>query len=137
MKGNIDATVQAIVVEPNTRKNGRGGSSSKTLTIPLELKTGRAQSIAHRAQTMLYTLLMADRYDISVGGGLLYYLETSEMIRVPAIRNELRELVVKRNQVAHYICNRETLPEMLGDQHACSRCYAKTSCFAYHKVICI
>jgi DNA replication ATP-dependent helicase Dna2 len=133
LKGNIDATVQAIVIE---RQNGKGdkGSSSKTLTVPLELKTGRSHAMEHRAQTMLYTLLMSDRYDINVSGGLLYYLETNEMIRVPAIRNELRELIIKRNHVANFISMRETLPKMLLDQHACSRCYAKTSCFIYHKV---
>lgn len=54
LKGNIDATVQAVLAE---------GASKKTLTVPLELKTGRNSSVvAHRAQTMLYTLLMSDRY---------------------------------------------------------------------------
>ncbi|KAF8534757.1 hypothetical protein BDD12DRAFT_389116 [Trichophaea hybrida] len=110
------------------------GNSAKTLTIPLELKTGRSQSIEHRAQTMLYTLLMSDRYDINVHTGLLYYMEANEMIRVPAIKDELRELIIKRNQVASYMYMRETLPEMRQDEHACSRCYAKTSCFVYHKL---
>jgi len=132
LKGNIDATVQAIVVEPKGK--GTKGNSAKTLTIPLELKTGRSQSMAHRAQTMLYSLLMSDRYDINVHMGLLYYMEANEMIRVPAIKNELRELIIKRNEVASYIYARETLPGMLQDEHSCSRCYAKNSCFVYHKV---
>lgn len=56
------------------------------------------------------------------------------MIRVPAVRNELRELIIKRNEVAGFTINRETLPEMLQDERTCSRCYAKNSCFLYHKV---
>lgn len=61
LKGNIDATVQATIID----KKGE-----KTLTIPLELKTGKnAGSTMHRAQTMLYTLLMSDRY-----GSLLVFL---------------------------------------------------------------
>jgi DNA replication ATP-dependent helicase Dna2 len=128
LKGNIDATVQAIVIE-------RDGKDRKTLAMPLELKTGRnTQATAHRAQTMLYTLLMSDRYDMDVQNGLLYYMETAEMMRIPAVRNELRELISKRNQVAAYMHIRESLPEMLRDDYACSRCYAKTPCFVYHKV---
>lgn len=54
LKGNVDATVQAITVD---------GASQKTLTVPLELKTGRNSAVvSHRAQTMMYTLLMSDRY---------------------------------------------------------------------------
>ncbi|KAA8893185.1 DNA replication factor Dna2-domain-containing protein [Sphaerosporella brunnea] len=134
LKGNIDATVQAIVIEPKAGRSS-SGSSEKTLTVPLELKTGRSEAMEHRAQTMLYTLLMSDRYDINVSGGLLYYLETNEMIRVPAIRNELRELIIKRNHVASFILSRESLPHMLQDPHACSRCYAKISCFVCHKLL--
>ena len=119
------------MIEP---KPPKGTQAAKTLTLPLELKTGKAQDLSHRAQTMLYTLLMSDRYDINVLGGLLYYMETGEMIRVPAIKNELKELVMKRNQVASFMCARETLPEMLQDERTCSYCYAKTSCFVYHKV---
>ncbi|KAF8252253.1 hypothetical protein K440DRAFT_393199 [Wilcoxina mikolae CBS 423.85] len=126
--------VEEHIWSPSYGLKGTKGNSAKTLTIPLELKTGRSQSIEHRAQTMLYTLLMSDRYDINVHMGLLYYMEANEMIRVPAIKNELRELIIKRNQVASYMYMRETLPEMRQDEHACSRCYAKTSCFVYHKV---
>ena len=54
LKGNIDATVQVLM---------KDGGTEKTLTIPLELKTGRNTSNeAHRAQTALYTLLLSDRY---------------------------------------------------------------------------
>lgn len=132
LKGNIDATVQATIVEPKGK--GTAGNSAKTLVVPLELKTGRSQSMAHRAQTMLYTLLASDRYDLNVLTGLLYYMEANEMVRIPTIKNELRDLIIKRNAVADYISSRDSLPEMLKDEYSCSRCYAKTSCFIYHKV---
>ena len=57
LKGNIDATVQVIM------KDSRG---ERTLTAPFEVKTGKSVSIAHGAQTALYTLLMSDRYGILV-----------------------------------------------------------------------
>lgn len=54
LKGNIDATVQAVLQD---------GAEQKTLTVPLELKTGKNNTNeAHRAQTALYSLLLSDRY---------------------------------------------------------------------------
>lgn len=54
LKGNIDATVQVVM---------RGERADRTLTVPLEVKTGRNTSnISHNAQTALYTLLLSDRY---------------------------------------------------------------------------
>ena len=54
LKGNIDATVQVVM---------RDGNEDKTLTVPFEVKTGRNNSnTAHKAQTVLYTLLLSDRY---------------------------------------------------------------------------
>ena len=54
LKGNIDATVQVVM---------KDGGDEKTLTVPLEVKTGRNNTnAAHRAQTALYTLLLSDRY---------------------------------------------------------------------------
>jgi DNA replication ATP-dependent helicase Dna2 len=55
LKGNIDATVQVIM------KDGQG---ERTLTVPFEVKTGKNVSIAHGAQTALYTMLLSDRYGI-------------------------------------------------------------------------
>lgn len=57
LKGKIDATVQVEIHENLKRP--------KVVTIPFELKTGRSTKVhAHRTQTMLYTLLMADRYGL-------------------------------------------------------------------------
>jgi DNA replication ATP-dependent helicase Dna2 len=73
--------------------------------------------------------------DIDVACGMLYYIERAEMIRVPAIRDELRGMIIGRNEIASYSRNRTALPEMLRNKNACERCYAKTPCFIYHKVI--
>jgi len=53
LKGNVDATVQVRLQD---------GNLERTLTVPFELKTGKHQSAAHKAQTSLYTLLLSDRY---------------------------------------------------------------------------
>ena len=125
LKGNIDATVEVLM---------RDDQGLRKLTVPFEVKTGKHQSAAHRAQTALYTLLLSDRYDIDVVYGLLYYMETSAVSRIPAIRNELRHMVMQRNELASFVRERLHLPPMLQNAFKCGRCYAKTSCFLYHKL---
>ncbi|KAL8748361.1 MAG: hypothetical protein Q9184_007361 [Pyrenodesmia sp. 2 TL-2023] len=126
LKGNVDATVQITT---------KDGSEEKTLTVPFELKTGKHANDAHRAQTALYTLLLSDRYDIDAACGILYYTESSEISRVPAIRHELMHMVMKRNELASYIRQRIVLPPMLKSPHLCGNCYAQKPCFIYHKLI--
>ncbi|KAI9653542.1 MAG: Tripartite DNA replication factor [Bathelium mastoideum] len=126
LKGNIDATMEVLM---NDEKDQR------TLTVPFELKTGSDKAgAAHRAQTALYTLLLSDRYDVNVMYGLLYYMEKSEVSRIPAIRHELRHMIMQRNELACYVRNRLELPAMLKGSHKCKNCYAQTACFLYHKL---
>ena len=127
LKGNIDATVQACIEEPNVNR--------KTLIVPLELKTGKYTSLVnHRAQTMLYSLMMSDRYDVDVECGLLYYVDAMESIRVRTSRNEVRGLIMRRNELAKWIKDRNKLPGMLKSPRDCTNCYARDSCLVYHKV---
>lgn len=55
--GKLDASVEVQV---------KRGDQTEKRTLPFELKTGEnkgnAGSISHRAQVMLYTLLMSDFY---------------------------------------------------------------------------
>ena len=126
LKGNIDATVQVTMQD---------GKQQRVLTVPFEVKTGKNPSAAHRAQTALYNLLLSDRYDVDIAYGILYYMETSETIRIPAIRHELRHMVMQRNELACFVRERDNhLPPMLKKENMCIRCYAKTSCFIYHKL---
>lgn len=46
--------------------NPRQTATTQALPTPFEIKTGRTNAgMEHRAQTMLYTLLMEDRYSQS------------------------------------------------------------------------
>ncbi|KAL2755936.1 hypothetical protein ACRALDRAFT_2136431 [Sodiomyces alcalophilus JCM 7366] len=126
LKGNIDATVQVIMKDDN---------GTRTLTVPFEVKTGKNVNTSHVAQTALYNLLLSDRYDIEVAYGILYYMESSQTTRIPAIRQELRHMIMQRNQLACYIRERSVqLPPMKKQKHMCGKCYAKTTCFTYHKL---
>jgi DNA replication ATP-dependent helicase Dna2 len=110
LRGKIDASVHAIVqpapIDPAFRKFVKlkgviDESKTREGSAPFEIKTGRAAAaMEHRAQTMLYTLLLSERTATPVPSGLLYYTQTSEVIEVPAARNEVRGLVTTRNQLA-------------------------------------
>ena len=118
--------------------------------MPFEIKTGRAVAgMEHRAQTMLYTLLMAERYGTEVPSGLLYYTRSDEVVRVPAVRNEVRALLVARNEMAAYMMRRMRggktggegvpdveafLPPTIDDAWQCGKCFALDTCMLYRKV---
>ena len=138
LKGKLDASIQATIEEhqePTAPSfHGRAitptskpvpSSSLTTRTLPLEIKTGRAPTslsgagTEHRAQTMLYTMLMAERYGITCEEGLLYYLGgsgnsgNSESVgpgrvwRVGVGWNEVRGLVMARNEVVAWGARRD------------------------------
>ncbi|EGY17951.1 DNA replication ATP-dependent helicase dna2 [Verticillium dahliae VdLs.17] len=126
LKGNIDATVQVTM---------KDGNDTRVLTVPFEVKTGKNANTSHVAQTSLYNLLLTDRYDIEIVYGILYYMESSQTSRIPAIRQELRHMIMQRNQLACHIRERSVqLPPMKKSKHMCNKCYAKTACFIYHRL---
>ncbi|KAJ8610047.1 hypothetical protein MRB53_038774 [Persea americana] len=43
-------------------------------------------------------------------------------------------MIMQRNELACYVRERLSLPPMIRNTHTCSKCYAKTSCFTYHKL---
>ncbi|KAG8901214.1 Tripartite DNA replication factor, partial [Tulasnella sp. 417] len=98
LKGKVDASVQALVKE---------GKSKTSQTMPFEIKTGKStHGPEHRAQTMLYTLLMAERYLSEIPAGLLYYTQSESLIRVTPSRHELRGLIMSRNDTTSYLARR-------------------------------
>ncbi|EFX01003.1 DNA replication helicase [Grosmannia clavigera kw1407] len=135
LKGNIDATVQVVMEEGQQGQQGGQTTKTTTLTVPFELKTGRNMSSSHQAQTVLYNLLLTDRYDIAVQYGVLFYMESSQMLRVPAIRHELRHMIMQRNELAGHVRERSVrLPPMKRSANACGRCCAQAACFVYHRL---
>ncbi|THU76580.1 Dna2-domain-containing protein [Dendrothele bispora CBS 962.96] len=140
LKGKLDATVLTTISELAAL------SASPVLTHgpkPLEIKTGRALAgMEHRAQTMLYTLLAQERYGIDVSSGLLYYTQSEEVVQVPASRNELRGLILGRNDMAAYLMKRQRkgsvepfLPATIDDERICKKCYSLDSCMLYRKAV--
>ncbi|KAF9923605.1 Tripartite DNA replication factor [Linnemannia zychae] len=135
LKGKIDASIQ-VVLKTVGQTNSTGEMPTQTLVVPFELKTGKKSNVlSHRAQTMLYTLLMTDRYDVDVRWGLLLYLKTGEFIRVPAPRDEIRTILMQRNDMAIHEQEKLTLPPMLQRKQFCGRCFSLSSCTVLHKLL--
>lgn len=103
--------------------------------MPFEIKTGRANTgMEARAQTMLYTVLMAERYGellfqlydglfltalssgTEVPAGLLYYTQNDSLIRVSPSRHELRGLIISRNTTASYMMRRRPISDRRGGE---------------------
>ena len=123
-KGKVDATV---------RIHGK----SKSRVSPIEVKSGGSRnslgSVDHRAQVILYTMMLEERYKDTVDKGLLYYIKGQQTIGVPSSAVERRALTIKRNEIAsslHDILYRETvqLPDLVNDKMACKFCNHQLSC---------
>lgn len=148
IKGKMDAAVETTVIEPDPTK--LGGIITRTGPKPFEIKTGRAiAGMEHRAQTMLYNLLASERYGLDVTSGLLYYTQSEEVVQVPSSRNEIRGLIIARNEMVVYMSKRISrlpageentiensafLPPTIDDERSCKRCYALDVCMLYRRV---
>eukprot|EP01094_Clydonella_sp_ATCC50884_P020682 TRINITY_DN4346_c0_g1_i8.p1 TRINITY_DN4346_c0_g1~~TRINITY_DN4346_c0_g1_i8.p1 ORF type:complete len:1156 (+),score=150.78 TRINITY_DN4346_c0_g1_i8:1073-4540(+) len=103
LKGKVDATITL---------RGHGQTP-----IPLEFKTGKGSEHGrpiHRAQALLYTLLLSERYDTDVSTGALLYVSKKQgpapkkqtspcTIVIESKRLEIIELLKHRNVVAAHI----------------------------------
>ncbi|BBN05891.1 DNA replication ATP-dependent helicase/nuclease Dna2 [Marchantia polymorpha subsp. ruderalis] len=132
LKGMIDASV--------TVKLGNLTLGGEDRIMPLEFKTGKATTgqagVEHRAQVILYTLLMSDRYMQTVNTGLLYYLHTNQTQEVAVQQGELVGLIMRRNEHARDLLKAsasQTLPPLLQSSQMCQNCRQLDSCAVYHK----
>ncbi|KAJ2132526.1 DNA replication endonuclease-helicase Dna2, partial [Coemansia sp. RSA 788] len=131
LKGKVDLTVLAQYAESEPTKR----------LEPFELKTGRrTDNAGHRAQLLMYTLLLADRYGIDINAGLLYYPRTGQVVRVERHDNELRALVMMRNTMTRHLQHttegeQRPLPDMLGNEFMCTRCAYQGPCFITHRAM--
>ncbi|PWN42091.1 hypothetical protein IE81DRAFT_314288 [Ceraceosorus guamensis] len=151
LKGFVD-----ISVEPAVRFVHSGGV--QTFVMPLELKTGRAfANLEHRAQTMMYMLMMSERYGTDCQQGLLYYSRSGDLHRVRKSANEIRALIIGRNELASYMLKRSAerrskvlakpesqlpeapprleLPATIDSERTCGRCYAVDGCMLYRRAV--
>lgn len=76
--------------------------------MPLELKTGRASfSPEHTGQLIIYQMMLSEIRSAPVNAGLLLYLREGVMRQVKGNRNEQRDLILLRNEVAYYLSKQQ------------------------------
>ncbi|KAM9052564.1 solute carrier family 25 member 16 isoform 1-T1 [Megaptera novaeangliae] len=139
LKGKIDVTVGVKI---------HRGCRTKYKIMPLELKTGKeSNSIEHRSQLVLYTLLSQERR-ADPEAGLLLYLKTGQMYPVPANHLDKRELLRLRNQMAFSLFHRinksatgeektklAPLPQIIEEQQTCKYCSQMGNCALYSRAV--
>lgn len=132
-------------------------SDAKSEYMPLELKTGRASfSSEHTGQLIIYQMMLSEIRSTPVDGGLLLYLRQGVMRQVKGNRNEQRDLILLRNEVAYYLSKqqesyaalcassdsdfdvqfkrltvRPELPEPINHHSACQNCPYQVLCSMY------
>ncbi|KAL5148049.1 DNA replication ATP-dependent helicase/nuclease DNA2 [Glycine soja] len=95
-----------------------------------------SSSVEHRAQVILYTLLMSERYQKAVDSGLLYYLRSDQTQGIVVQRSDLTGLIMRRNELASDLLKALTLqqlPPMLQSPSICKGCRHLNVCSIYHK----
>lgn len=142
IKGKVDASVEVTIHTVNSRPGSRRAGAriinTKKAVVPLELKTGKVSArglTSHRAQVILYMLMMDGRYGTAVEEGLLLYIKSGQSFGLPLDHNDTRALIIARNELAHFITERMKLPEMLRNPGACRRCWHLTNCSLTHAAL--
>ncbi|XP_070570774.1 DNA replication ATP-dependent helicase/nuclease DNA2-like [Ptychodera flava] len=138
IKGKIDITAE-VKIHGEDRTNRR----TDTYVLPLELKTGKpTNSVEHRSQLILYSLMLSEVITPDSGLGLLLYLKNGSMMSVPANHMDKRELLNLRNKLAYYLnkgidndVNSESFPEMIEDDFTCRRCPQLQKCALVYRTV--
>ncbi|KAK1791837.1 hypothetical protein P4O66_013810 [Electrophorus voltai] len=137
LKGKLDVTAGVRIQ--------RRGRPCLDRVVPLELKTGReSNSIEHRSQVILYTLMSADRR-ADAEAGFLIYLKTGSLHPVVANHMDKRELLKLRNTLAQHVGRSLTrvegrsrmapIPGIISDQQACKFCPQRRNCALYNRAV--
>uniref|UniRef100_A0A674F6G4 DNA replication ATP-dependent helicase/nuclease n=1 Tax=Salmo trutta TaxID=8032 RepID=A0A674F6G4_SALTR len=136
LKGKIDVTAGVRI--------HRKGRPPLNRVMPLELKTGKeSNSIEHRSQVILYTLMSLERRSDAEAGFLLY-LKTGNLHPIVGNHMDRRELLKLRNTLAHHIGNSmekegktrmAPLPGIITDRQACKWCPQIRNCALYDRAI--
>uniref|UniRef100_UPI003AACC580 DNA replication ATP-dependent helicase/nuclease DNA2 n=1 Tax=Centroberyx gerrardi TaxID=166262 RepID=UPI003AACC580 len=141
LKGKVDVTAQVRI----QRARNDSHRTTQERIMPLELKTGKeSNSIEHRSQVILYTLMSMDRYTDAEAGFLLY-LKTGNLHPVVAGHMDRRELLKLRNTLVHHLGNcvqkgagqsrLSRLPDILTNRQTCQYCPQRRNCALYERAL--
>ncbi|KAL5035259.1 hypothetical protein BDV3_005217 [Batrachochytrium dendrobatidis] len=116
-----------------------GNLQAPAKLVPIELKSSKRINHldSHRAQTMMYSLIMSDMYGQEILNGVLAYICRNESLSVPLHWNEIRMMIIMRNMLATHSVSRgragQQLPSVIQNEWICSKCYMLDTCILYQK----
>jgi hypothetical protein len=144
LKGDIDVSllIRLTPIRPagQTTMAVPGGSlhpptlptSTKALLVPLEIKSG-ALSSSYASQVILYSLLMADRYNRDIPSALLFSIKECNTVVLEISRKQVMFAITHRNSFASFVHRPHLLPPLLKRAETCSNCFQVDSCMILHK----
>ena len=127
VKGIVDVSVKGKV------KSGHRTENGKNALMPLEIKTGK-EMFNHRAQLVVYVMLMEDAYREKVEDAVMWYTKKGAPTVIPVSAQERRHIIQARNYLAGALEGNK-LPRLLEDHRTCSRCFQVSSCMGLHKML--
>eukprot|EP00887_Chlorella_sp_A99_P004604 scaffold4.g4604.t1 len=147
VKGMIDVSTRLALAAPPTRgaAAAAGGGWARPAAgpgapppppeleeavAPVEIKTGKPH-MEHRAQVLLYLLLMEERYGRPLDWGVLWYTTRPGAELVRRRHCELASLMAARNRLAAALAA-GALPPLVDNKFSCGWCYAKANCAVAH-----
>lgn len=80
-------------------------------------------------------MMLGDKYGLPLEAGLLLYLKTGDSIGVPLVRDEVRALILARNELAAFITDHKKIPQMLRSPMTCGRCFQLKNCSLTHRAL--
>ncbi|KAK9793498.1 hypothetical protein WJX73_007951 [Symbiochloris irregularis] len=143
LKGMVDASVSAAV-QPAGLCTKSADEATRKLPPPHLLgqlqhaaltPISRVGNQGHKAQVVLYQLLMEERYSSTVNQGILWNLQEARPELVSRSVGEVPALLSQRNRVAAALAKTMQLPGMLQDPRACSSCFQLSNCALHHKAV--
>ncbi|CAD5215691.1 unnamed protein product [Bursaphelenchus xylophilus] len=122
LKGKIDVSFLAF---------------NKSLTFPLELKTGKsAKSLEHQTQVFLYSLMLKyTSNEKQIAPGWILYLKDLQMFKVEPGEKDLIGVMHMRNSLASKLTDLsiDSFPPITKDPKFCEGCEQKLNCSLMNK----
>jgi len=106
--------------------------SLNSLLLPLEIKSGALTS-SFASQVILYSLLMADRYNRDVPTAILFSIKERNTVALEITRRQVSFAILNRNRIACFVHRPKLLPPVLKRANPCTSCYQVDSCMILHK----
>lgn len=123
------------IVDCVVKVSTRNGTEDPTLCA-LEIKSSKqTNSLSHRAQVLLYTLLVAESYCHSRVYGAIYYVKGQVSAFIDLVFEELRSLLVLRAMiVAKSGAEVGNIPPIIDNEYICRNCEFLNECVIHHLV---